>query len=61
MPFYQLGSAMCGAAQSMTWLIISRAVQGIGGGGIIQLVMITTSDIVSLKEYVIVRRPRLRW
>ena len=52
----QVGSALCGAAQSMvrfffsstlsqflkislqTWLIVSRAVQGIGGGGIIQLV-----------------------
>lgn len=29
----QIGSALCGAAQSMTWLIIARAVQGIGGGG----------------------------
>ena len=36
----------------MTWLVIARAVQGIGGGGIIQLVQITISDIVSLQEYV---------
>jgi EmrB/QacA subfamily drug resistance transporter len=28
------GSALSGAAQSMTWLIASRAVQGIGAGGI---------------------------
>jgi MFS family permease len=34
----------------MTWLIVSRAVQGIGGGGIMQLVQITISDIVSLQE-----------
>lgn len=46
----QFGSAMCGAAQNMTWLIVCRAIQGIGGGGIIQLVMITISDIVPLKE-----------
>jgi MFS family permease len=46
----QLGSALCGAAQSMNWLIASRAIQGIGGGGIIQLVIITISDIVTLKE-----------
>ncbi|KAG2367444.1 MFS general substrate transporter [Suillus spraguei] len=42
--------ALCGAAQNMTWLIVCRAVQGIGGGGIIQLVQITISDIVSLQD-----------
>ncbi|KAF9013990.1 major facilitator superfamily domain-containing protein [Cyathus striatus] len=47
---FLIGSALCGAAQSMTWLIIARAVQGIGGGGIIQLVNITISDIVPLQE-----------
>ncbi|KAG9318904.1 MFS amino acid permease [Chiua virens] len=49
---FLFGSAMCGAAQNMTWLIVCRAVQGIGGGGIIQLVVITISDIVPLKECV---------
>ncbi|RPD63524.1 MFS amino acid permease [Lentinus tigrinus ALCF2SS1-6] len=44
------GSALCGAAQNMVWLIVSRAVQGIGGGGIIQLVQITMADIVPLKN-----------
>lgn len=34
----------------MTWLIICRAVQGIGGGGLMQLVQITISDIVSLED-----------
>jgi MFS family permease len=34
----------------MIWLIIARAVQGIGGGGILQLVQITISDIVSLEN-----------
>lgn len=47
---FLLGSALCGAAKSLTWLIICRAVQGIGGGGIIQLVQITISDIVSLQD-----------
>ncbi|KAF8843668.1 MFS general substrate transporter [Paxillus ammoniavirescens] len=47
---FLLGSALCGAAQSMNWLIICRAVQGIGGGGIIQLVVITISDIVPLQD-----------
>ena len=43
-------SALCGAAQNMTWLIVCRAIQGVGGGGIFQLVQITISDIVSLEE-----------
>ncbi|KAF9052922.1 MFS general substrate transporter [Panaeolus papilionaceus] len=47
---FLVGSALCGAAQSITWLIISRAVQGLGGGGILQLVNITISDIVPLEE-----------
>lgn len=34
----------------MVWLVVARAVQGIGGGGILQLVQITISDIVSLEE-----------
>ncbi|RDX56815.1 MFS amino acid permease [Lentinus brumalis] len=47
---FLFGSALCGAAQNMTWLVVARAVQGIGGGGIIQLVQITISDIVSLQD-----------
>ncbi|KIK34493.1 hypothetical protein CY34DRAFT_26843 [Suillus luteus UH-Slu-Lm8-n1] len=46
---FLIGSALCGAAQNMTWLIVSRAVQGIGAG-ISQLVLITISDIVPLQE-----------
>lgn len=48
--FFLCGSALCGASQSFTMLAISRGVQGVGGGGIIQLVMITISDIVTLEE-----------
>ncbi|KAL6310351.1 major facilitator superfamily domain-containing protein [Sparassis latifolia] len=48
--FFLIGSALCGAAQNMTWLVVCRAIQGIGGGGIIQLVQITISDIVSLAD-----------
>lgn len=47
---FLVGSALCGAAQNMTWLIVARAIQGIGGGGIIQLVNIIISDIVTLQE-----------
>ncbi|KDR73516.1 hypothetical protein GALMADRAFT_614600 [Galerina marginata CBS 339.88] len=48
--FFLIGSALCGAAQNITWLVVSRAIQGIGGGGIMQLVNITISDIVPLQE-----------
>ncbi|CAE6445742.1 putative transporter C3H1,06c [Rhizoctonia solani AG-1 IB] len=47
---FLVGSALCGAAQNFAWLAICRGVQGIGGGGIIQMVMITIGDIVTLEE-----------
>jgi len=47
---FALGSALCGSAQSMTWLIAARTVQGIGGGGILALCSIIVSDLVSLEE-----------
>lgn len=47
---FMVGSALCGAAQSFTMLAICRGVQGIGGGGILQLVQITISDIVPLAD-----------
>lgn len=34
---FLLGSALCGAAKSFTWLCIARGVQGIGGGGALQV------------------------
>ncbi|KAI0826717.1 Mfs1.2 [Trametes gibbosa] len=45
-----LGSALCGSAQNMNWLIAARAVQGLGGGGILTIVSIVMSDLVSLQE-----------
>ncbi|OJT01776.1 hypothetical protein TRAPUB_7832 [Trametes pubescens] len=45
-----LGSALCGAAQNMNWLIAARAVQGLGGGGILSVVSIIMADLVPLKE-----------
>ncbi|EIW79090.1 MFS general substrate transporter [Coniophora puteana RWD-64-598 SS2] len=47
---FLFGSAMCGAAQTFAWLAICRFVQGVGGGGIIQLVQITISDITKLEQ-----------
>ena len=48
--FLQIGSALCGAAQNMTWLIVCRAVQGIGGGATYAMTQIITSDLVPLSE-----------
>ncbi|KAK7034756.1 hypothetical protein VNI00_012163 [Paramarasmius palmivorus] len=47
---FLVGSALCGASQSFIAFIISRGVQGLGGGGIIQLMLITVSDIVTLED-----------
>ena len=48
--FFLIGSALSGAAQSITHLIIFRAVQGLGAGGLIPLTMTITGDIYTLKE-----------
>lgn len=47
---FLIGSALCGASQSMVMLVVSRAVQGLGGGGIMMLVNIVISDIVPLTD-----------
>ncbi|CAG8706258.1 24451_t:CDS:2 [Dentiscutata erythropus] len=47
---FELGSLLCGIANNMVSMIIYRAIAGIGGGGIIGLVLIIISDIVSAKD-----------
>lgn len=47
---FALFSAGAALAQSITQLIIFRAFQGVGGGGLMTLVMIIISDIVSLRD-----------
>ncbi|EPQ60980.1 amino acid permease ScVBA-like protein, partial [Gloeophyllum trabeum ATCC 11539] len=43
---FALGSLLCGIAQNITWLIASRGVAGIGGGGIVSAVWVITAEIV---------------
>ncbi|KAI0781950.1 iron permease [Abortiporus biennis] len=47
---FALGSALAGAAQSMNMLIAARVVEGLGGGAIVNLAEIITSDLVPLAE-----------
>ncbi|KAI7825120.1 major facilitator superfamily domain-containing protein [Gamsiella multidivaricata] len=47
---FLLGSALCGAAQSMIWIIVARGIAGIGAGGIMSMVMIIITDLVSLRD-----------
>ncbi|KAL7623781.1 hypothetical protein AAE478_005334 [Parahypoxylon ruwenzoriense] len=45
-----LGSTLCGAAVSLEMLIVGRAVQGVGGGGLLSLVSIVIGDLFSQRE-----------
>jgi EmrB/QacA subfamily drug resistance transporter len=47
---FLVGSALCGVAQSMPELIAFRAVQGLGGGGLMVLSMAIVGDLVSPRE-----------
>ncbi|KAH7927166.1 MFS general substrate transporter [Leucogyrophana mollusca] len=47
---FAVGSALCGAAKSLNFLIAGRAVQGIGGGSIASVTQIILSDLVPLHE-----------
>ncbi len=47
---FLIGSALCGAAQTMYQLIAFRAIQGLGGGGLIVLVIASVGDLVPPRE-----------
>ncbi len=47
---FLLGSALSGLSQSMTQLILFRAVQGLGAGGFLPLAQITIGDLVSMRR-----------
>ncbi|MCR8725207.1 MDR family MFS transporter [Frigidibacter sp. ROC022] len=44
------GSALCGLSQSMTFLIVSRALQGLGGGGLFVLALSIIGDVIAPKD-----------
>jgi EmrB/QacA subfamily drug resistance transporter len=47
---FLIGSALCGLAQGMTELIAFRAIQGLGGGGLIVSAQAALGDVVSPAE-----------
>ena len=47
---YVFGSILAGFAQSTSWLIGCRVIQGVGVGGLMALVQVVLSDLVSPRE-----------
>ncbi|KAI8074876.1 major facilitator superfamily-domain-containing protein [Gongronella butleri] len=45
-----VGSLLCGAATNLWFLVVARAIAGMGGGGINTLTSILVSDLVPLRE-----------
>jgi EmrB/QacA subfamily drug resistance transporter len=47
---FLLGSVLCGVAGSMTFLIASRALQGLGGGGLFVLALSVVGDVIQPQD-----------
>ena len=52
---FLVGSALCGAATSVPWLIAFRVVQGLGAGAIQPTTMTIAADLYTLKERAVVQ------
>ncbi|MCP3859514.1 MAG: MFS transporter, partial [Phycisphaeraceae bacterium] len=47
---FLLGSALAGQARSMTFLVVARAIQGLGGGGVFPIGLTIIGEIFSLQQ-----------
>ena len=52
---FLLGSALCGAANSMAFLVAARALQGLGAGAVMPLTLTSVGEMYTLQE-----RPRVQ-
>src|SRR3954467_598276 len=50
MSLFIVGSVLCALAPNMATLILARGLQGLGGGGILPIVQVVISDIVTPRE-----------
>ena len=48
--FFLIGSVLCGLSQSMTMLVASRALQGIGGGAIMVTATALIGEVIPLRD-----------
>ncbi|KAJ2161852.1 hypothetical protein GGF46_001160 [Coemansia sp. RSA 552] len=47
---FTIGSVLCAVSPSMPMLIASRAIQGVGGGGLLSLALIVIADIMNERQ-----------
>jgi MFS family permease len=47
---FLVGSVLCGVSQNMTELIVFRAIQGLGGGGLIVVTIAVIGDIIPPRD-----------
>ncbi|MDV6375309.1 MDR family MFS transporter [Deinococcus sp. ZS9-10] len=50
MALFLLGSVLCGAAQSMGWLIGARALQGLGAGALLSIALTIIGELYTLEQ-----------
>lgn len=53
--FFLAGSALCGTAPSMGWLIAFRALQGVGAGGLIPITITLFGDLYAAEQRAVVQ------
>ncbi|KDQ16462.1 hypothetical protein BOTBODRAFT_249453 [Botryobasidium botryosum FD-172 SS1] len=47
---FTIGTVLCGVSPSMETLIVARAIAGMGGGGVMTVNSITTTDLIPLRK-----------